>query len=65
MGKYFYGWELAKTKANVKPESDIRVLWNTCKKELGGSKSVNAMKTTKKFIWKFSQTTNSLLEKFM
>ena len=48
MGKNLHGWELAKTKANFKPESNMKVVWNTCKKEFGGMKSVSAMKTTKK-----------------
>ena len=48
MGKIFYDLELAKTKATIKPESKMKVVWNTCKRELGGLKSVNTMKTTTK-----------------
>ena len=41
--KKLCSWELAKTKANLKPESNLKV-WNTFKNELGGMKPVNAMK---------------------
>ena len=29
-------WLKAKTKANLKPELKIKVVWSTCEKELGG-----------------------------
>ena len=29
-------WLRAKTKANLKPELKMKVVWNTCDKELGG-----------------------------
>ena len=47
-GKKFSEWEIAKTKANLKPESNMKDVWNTCKRELGGMKSVNAVKNTTK-----------------
>ena len=34
MGKNL--WLRAKTKANLKPELKMKVVWNTCDKELGG-----------------------------
>ena len=48
MGKNFLDWELAKFKVNLKPESSIKVVWYTWRRELGGMKSVNAMETTTK-----------------
>ena len=62
MGKNIYGWELDKTKANLK---NMKVVWNSCKRELWGTKSVNAMKAiTIKGHLKTSKG-NSLLEKFI
>ena len=47
-------WPRAKSKANLKPKSRMKVVWNTCETELGGAMPDNTMKTTfKKFIWKF------------
>ena len=34
MGKNL--WLRAKTKANLKPELKMKVIWNTCDKDLGG-----------------------------
>ena len=48
MVKRFCDSELAKSKANIKPESNMKVFWNTFKRELGRMKSVNAMKATTK-----------------
>ena len=44
----WYDWKPAKAKANLKPETNMKVAWDTCKRELGGMKSVNAMKTNTK-----------------
>ena len=44
--KHFYGWKLAKTKGNLKPESSMKIAWNTCNREFGGLTSVSAMKTS-------------------
>ena len=44
--KHFYGWKLAKTKGNLKPESSMKIAWNTCDREFGGLTSVSAMKTS-------------------
>ena len=32
-------WLRAKAKANLKPEQQMKVVWNTCDKELGEMKS--------------------------
>ena len=60
MERNFYRWELAKIKANLKSESNMKVFWNACKRERSWMKYVNEnyhhLKTSKG---------NSLLEKFM
>ena len=43
-------------KAILKPESNMEVVWNTCKKELSGMKSVNAMKTNTKISFENLQS---------
>ena len=58
-------WLRAKTKANLKPELKMKVVWNTCDKELGGEIKLNLpMKTTSKVHLKTCKS-HFLLEKFM
>ena len=44
--KKINGWELARTKAILIPQSNMKVVWNTCKRKLGRIKPVNPVKTT-------------------
>ena len=41
MRKNFCGWEIAKTKANLRLESNMKVAQSTCERELGEMKSVD------------------------
>ena len=55
----------AKTKANLRPELKMKVVWNTCEKELGGEMKLNLpMKTTSKAHLKACKS-HFILEKFM
>ena len=48
MGTKFL-WLKAKTKTNLNPESKMKLIWNSCERELGGMKSdVNTMKAATK-----------------
>ena len=58
-------WLRAITKANLKSGIKMKVVRNTCDKELGGEmKSVNEKKTTSKVHLK-PYKSQSFLEKFM
>ena len=48
MGKNLYDRELAKTKAILKPESNMKVVLNSFKRELGGMRCVITVGTTTK-----------------
>ena len=51
-------WLRAKTKANLKPGSKMKVIWNTCEKEHGGEmKSVNENYLIQKFAGKLRKVT--------
>ena len=46
MGKKLYDWDLAKTKAILKPESNMKVVLSSFKRELGGMRCVITVGTT-------------------
>ena len=52
-----------KTKVDLKPKLKMKVVWNTCDKELGGEWSLS-MKTTSKVNLNGSKS-HSLLNKFL
>ena len=64
MGKNVYDLELPKTKANIKPESNLKVAQNTSNRELGGISVSVQWKLPQKVYLKTSKG-NSFLEKFM
>ena len=52
-GKGFYGRELAQTKGNLKPESNMKVVSNTCKWKNWRNEVYQCNENYyKKFIWK-------------
>ena len=56
-------WLRAKTKASLKPELKMKVVWNICDKELGGEmKYINENYLNKISLANFQKW---LLEKFM
>ena len=54
----------AKTKANLKPELQMKVAWKTCERELGKMNSVNE-NYYKKLIWTFLKAASYHLKKIM
>ena len=54
-------WSRAETKANLKPESKMKVVWNACEGELDGIKVCQYNENYfKKFIWKLPKGDRSL-----
>ena len=53
-------WLIVKTKANLRPELKMKIIWNTCERKHGGMKSVyENYYIYKKFIWKLRKATPS------